>query len=174
MRVRILVGVVGLLLVAVPVTAQDVSQGSRCSPDTFHRYSLTTPSSVTTTGWPDFQATLYYNNYAATFLLVLFDDDSDVVASSSGYTRFAQIRVGLLPSKRYELWVGCITASADFRLLATFGDVKSITGHGTVASAVGPSRFDAGEQLAFLDREAEMVERLAEMAATPVNTGNPR
>ena len=37
--------------------------------------------------------------------------------------------------------------------------------HGTVSSAVGPGRFDAREQVAILDREAEMRRRLREMAA---------
>ena len=159
------VGLVAVLFAAVPAAAQDVSKGARCSPGTFNRYSFTTPSAVLTTGWPDFQATLYYNDYAATFLMMLFDDESDTVVVSSGYTRFVNIRVGLLPSKRYELWVGCITASADFRLLATVGDVEAITGHGTVAGAVGPTAFDAGEQLAFLDQEAEMIRRLGRLAA---------
>ena len=69
------------------------------------------------------------------------------------------MRVGLLPSKTYELWVGCITASAAFRLLVTFGDVEAITSHGTVAS------FNAVEQVAILDREDEMRRRLRELAA---------
>ncbi len=164
LRQILTVGLLGLLLTGSAV-AQDVSEGSRCNPDVFNRYSFTTPSSVSTTGWPDFQATLYYNNYSATFLMMVFDDDSDTVASSSGYTRFVNIRVGLLPNKRYELWIGCVSASADFRLLTTIGDVESITGHGTVSSLTGPSTFDAGEQLAFLEREAEMIERLAELVA---------
>ena len=165
MRVMNLVitGFIGLLLTSGSVSAQDLSRGGRCSPDTFHRYSLDTPSSLTTVGWPDFQATLYYNNYAATFLLMLFDDEADVVASSSGYTRFVQMRVGLLPAQRYELWVGCITEAADFRLLTTLGDVEEITEHDTVANATGPAR-SANEYLAFLDAEATMVERLAELA----------
>ena len=57
---------------------------------------------------PDLAALL---GYAATFLMMLFDDESDTVVVSSGYTRFVNIRVGLLPDKRYELWVGCVTAS---------------------------------------------------------------
>ena len=114
---------------------------------------------MTTTGWPDFSAVLYYNNYASTFLMMLFDEDSDTVALSSGYTRFVNMRVGLLPSKTYELWVGCITESAAFRLLVTFGDVEAITSHGTVAS------FNAVEQVAILDREDEMRRRLRELAA---------
>lgn len=161
-RIAVAIGI--LVFTAGSVATQDVSEGARCSPDVFNRYSLNTSSSSTTTGWPDFQATLYYNNYSATFLMMLFDDESDTVASSSGYTRFVNIRVGLLPNKRYELWVGCITASADFRLLTTIGDVEAITSHGTVASAIGPPMFDAGEQLAFLEREAEMIERLQELA----------
>ena len=43
------------------------------------------------------------------------------------------------------------------------GDVESITGRGTVRNATGG--FDAAEQLAYLEREAEMRERLAELAA---------
>ena len=164
-RIAVAIGIlVFTAFTAGSVATQDVSEGARCSPDVFNRYSLNTSSSSTTTGWPDFQATLYYNNYSATFLMMLFDDESDTVASSSGYTRFVNIRVGLLPNKRYELWVGCITASADFRLLTTIGDVEAITSHGTVASAIGPPMFDAGEQLAFLEREAEMIERLQELA----------
>ena len=152
-----------LLLATGTASAQDVSKGARCEPDFVYRYSFTTPTAGTLTGWPDFQATLYYNNYAATFLVMVFDDDSDTVVSSSGYTRFVQIRTGLLPGKRYELWVGCLTASADFRLLVNMGDVESITGRGTVRRATGG--FDAAEQLAYLEREAEMRERLAELAA---------
>ena len=154
---------VALLLAAGIASAQDVSKGARCQPDVFNRYSFTTPTAGTLTGWPDFQATLYYNNYAATFLAMVFDDDSDTVVSSFGYTRFVQIRTGLLPGKRYELWVGCLTASADFRLLVNMGDVESITGRGTVRGAT--AGFDAAEQLAYLEREAEMRERLAELAA---------
>ena len=148
-----------VLCLPVSAAAQDTTKGGQCSPDTFHRFSLTTPSSVTTTGWPDFSAVLYYNAYASTFLMMLFDEDSDTVALSSGYTRFVNMRVGLLPSKTYELWVGCITASAAFRLLVTFGDVEAITSHGTVAS------FNAVEQVAILDREDEMRRRLRELAA---------
>ena len=55
--------VLGVLLFSAPqAVAQDVTKGARCSPDTFHRYSFTTPGAATSTGWPDFQATLYYNN----------------------------------------------------------------------------------------------------------------
>ena len=163
MRIMTVLAVAVLLAVPMPSSGQDTTKGARCSPDTFHRFSLNTPTALTTTSWPDFSAVLYYNNFAATFLMMLFDEDSDTVAISSGYTRFVQMRIGLLPGKRYELWVGCITASADFRLLATLGDTEAITGHGTVSNAVGPS-FDAGEQVVILDREAEMRRWLREMA----------
>ena len=33
--------------------------------------------------------------------------------SAADYTRFVQMRVGLLPAKRCELWIGCISASGD-------------------------------------------------------------
>ena len=158
-RTIIICAVTGLLWTAATAAAQDLSQGGRCSPDTFHRYSVTTPSSLFTTGWPDFQATLHFNDFSATFLMMLFDEDADVVASSVGYTRFAHVRVGLLPTKRYEVWIGCVSAPSDFRLLVTLGDVEEITSHDT---GLG---FNAREQLAFLDREETMHERLAELAA---------
>ena len=157
-------GFIGMLLLATAsvASAQDTTKGGTCNPDVYHRFSFTTPSSVTFSGWPDFQATLYYNNYASTFLMVLFDSDSDVVASSAGYTRFAQIRVGLLPNERYELWVGCVTTSAAFRLLATIGERDTLVSHGT-SSAVSGGAFDANEQLMILDLEAEMMRRLSDL-----------
>ena len=147
------------VLVGVAV-AQDVSVGARCQPDVFNRYSFSTPTSATSTSWPDFQSVLYYNNYAATFLTLLFNEDSDTVISSAGYTRFVQMRAGLLPGKRYELWVGCIASAADFRLLINLGDVEMLTGHGTVSS-LAPFNVDA--QLAYLERESIMRERLTEL-----------
>ena len=157
-------GFIGMLLLATAsvASAQDTTKGGTCNPDVYHRFSFTTPSSVTFSGWPDFQATLYYNNYASTFLMVLFDSDSDVVASSAGYTRFAQIRVGLLPNERYELWVGCVTTSAAFRLLATIGNEthSSPTVH-PARYPVAPSM--ANEQLMILDLEAEMMRRLSDL-----------
>ena len=122
------------------------------------------PSAAATTSFPDFDAVLYYNSFASTFLMVLFDDDSDVVGSSAGYTRFVRMRLGLLPGDSYELWVGCVAASAAFRLLVTIGDVEAITSHGTVSTLL-PSEFDAAEQVRVLDREAEMRRRLEELAA---------
>ena len=166
MRIITLTVLAIVLCMPISTVAQDTTKGATCSPDTFHRFSLNTPTSVSPTGWPDFSAVLYYNNYASTFLMMLFDEDSDTVGLSSGYTRFVQMRLGLLPGKRYELWVGCVGASAAFRLLAMFGDVEAITGHGTVASAAPPGSFDAAEQVQILDREAEMRRWLREMAGT--------
>lgn len=165
-RVAVLV-TAAIVATAVPdVSAQDRTRGARCNPNTFHRYGIVTSNTSSRARWPDYQATLYYQANRSAFLMILFDDDSDVVVSSAGVQRFVQQRAGLLPGERYELWIGCIQASSTFRLLVTMGEADLIFNRGTVRGAQFGADYDVAEQAVALDREAVANRLMAEFAAS--------
>ena len=146
-----------LIIVALtPAAADAQTYGSSCIEDRYHRYSFTTP-----TGWNQVAMTLYYNQANVGFVVVLFDDEADVVVSSGSAERFVRFNTGLLPSTRYELWVGC-TGSAAFRFDLRSADARVLTSHGT-QTAFGAG-YSAAEQARFLEREAVVDRHLARLA----------
>lgn len=144
-----------LAITLLPAAASAQTYGSSCIEDRYHRYSFTTPS----TDWVELEATLYYNRNTA-FLILVFDEDSDVVVSTAGAERFVRLKAGLLPDERYELWVGCIGPAA-FRFDARVHGQRRLNNLGTRTSF--GDAFSPAEQARTLALEAEMERRLAKM-----------
>ena len=155
-RLACVVVAVFLTVIALaPAPAEAQTYGSTCRVNRAHRYSFTTPA----TRWADVSSTLYYNQQRAAFLMLVFDDDGDVVVSSASGGRFVRFNASLLPGERYEVWIGCVVASAAFRFDLLLSDAQTLTSHGTV-NTFAPEH-SAAEQSRLFGMEAEFQRRLA-------------
>ena len=105
----------GLMAVAaIPGAGEAQSHGRRCTTsDTGYVYTIGTPAGDSRQHDID----VYFNRDDSAFVVVVFDEDSEVrLAMSSGLQsgdRFVHGSLRMYPDKTYRISVGCVLADAD-------------------------------------------------------------
>lgn len=137
--------------------AEAQSHGRRCSVDvTGYFYSFTTPS-VPDSIQVDFD--LYFNNDSSAFVLLVFDSDSDrVLSTTSGLgraDRFVHGSARLYSGERYTIGVGCVNASASYRLAVRSGDEIALRSPRVASIHQG---LTAGEAVEMFELERKVQE----------------
>ena len=147
--------------IVFPSIGEAQSHGRRCEESASgYAYSISTPSGDSRQHDLD----LYFNNNSASFILVVFDEDIDVVLSTtSGLQsgdRFVHGSIRLYPGQTYSVAVACVSQSADYRLSIKRGEEVSLTTPVVLGAHQG---LDAGEAAISLDMEASIREAKARM-----------
>ncbi len=119
----------GLMAVAaIPGVGEAQSHGRRCTTsDTGYLYTIGTPAGDSRQHDID----VYFNGDDSAFVVVVFDEDSDVrLATSSGLQsgdRFVHGSLRMYPDKTYRISVGCVLADADYRLSIKRGEEVTLS-----------------------------------------------
>ena len=150
-----------LALLAAPIAVEAQSHGRRCdTSDTGYWYTITTPAGDARQHDLD----LYFNRNKSVFILLVFDDESDaVMTTSSGLQdgdRFVHGSLRLLPDKRYIIAVGCVLENADYRLSVKRGEEVRLSSPRVLGVHQG---LDAGEAAASLEIESAMLKAKRQM-----------
>lgn len=106
---------VTLAVLVVPALAAGQSHGRRCSTsDTGYVYTIRTPTGDA----QQHDIDVYFNNDAAAFVLLVFDEDTDVrLTTTSGFTsgdRFVHGSMRMYPDETYRISIGCVSSDADY------------------------------------------------------------
>lgn len=128
MFTRILVTGTALFVFALPSIVEAQSHGRRCSTsDTGYVYTIRTPAGDSRQHDID----VYFNRNDAAFVVLVFDDDTDVrLATSSGLQsgdRFVHGSMRMYPDETYRISVGCVLADADYRISIKRGEEVSLS-----------------------------------------------
>lgn len=147
---------------AVPGVGDAQSHGRRCNTtDTGYMYTIRTPAGDSRQHDID----VYFNRDDAAFVVLVFDDDSDVrLATASGLQsgdRFVHGSLRMYPDETYRISVGCVLASADYRLSVKRGEEVSLSAPRVLNAHEG---LTAGEAAASFGIESVMLKERRRLA----------
>ena len=156
MRRRIVAAL--LVVLAFPALTAAQSHGRNCSTsDTGYVYTIRTPAGDSRQHDID----VYFNNNRAAFVVLVFDDDTDVrLTTTSGLQsadRFVHGSLRLYPSETYRISIGCVIANAAFRLSVKRGEEITLHAPRVLGAHEGLTAEEASRSLEM--EAAIMVER---------------
>ena len=147
-----------VVLASLPGIVDAQSHGRNCNTsDTGYVYTIRTPTGDSRQHDID----VYFNNDRAAFVVLVFDDETDVrlatVSGLSSSDRFVHGSIRMYPDETYRISVGCVIANAAFRISVKRGAEISLSAPSVLNAHDGLTADEASRALEM--EAAVMAER---------------